>query len=199
MKWRLIFQCVLAKFSYRTYRKFNWQFAKLCAYIISKWNIKWRLVFQCAFTSCCCMQIYVDEASRSRKLLHNGLTVEMSSSCNFSARASPSYEGSEPSQAGALQFSSWNWALIKYYKEISKFSTSIMNITNSNQLYDHLPYASHYKPQLVFFFTQFSLWLRLILQTIYVLKKEILHFLSSKSAAYKQERLQNSKLHYLLL
>ena len=99
MKWRLIFQCVLAKFSYRTYRKFNWQFAKLCAYIISKWNIKWRLVFQCAFTSCCCMQIYVDEASRSRKLLHNGLTVEMSSSCNFSARASPSYEGSELSQA----------------------------------------------------------------------------------------------------
>ena len=32
--------------------------------------------------------------------------------------------------------------------------------------------------------------LRLILQTIYVLKREILHFLSSKSAAYKQERLQ---------
>ena len=43
---------------------------------------------------------------------------------------------------------------------------------------------------LYFFFTQFSLWLRLILQTIYVLKVEILHFLSSKSAAYKQEQLQ---------
>ena len=40
------------------------------------------------------------------------------------------------------------------------------------------------------FFAQFSLGLRLILQTIYVLKMEILHFLSSKSAAYKQERLQ---------
>ena len=48
----------------------------------------------------------------------------------------------------------------------------------------------HYKPRLVYFFTQFSLWLRLILQTIYVLKMEILHFSSSKSAAYKQERLQ---------
>ena len=59
------------------YRKFNWEFAKLCAYIISKWNIKWRLVFQCVSTSCCCMQLYVDEASRSRKLLHNGLTVDM--------------------------------------------------------------------------------------------------------------------------
>ena len=54
----------------------------------------------------------------------------------------------------------------------------------------YLPYARHYKPRLVLYFTQFSLWLRPILQTIYVLKMEILHFLSSKSAAYKQERLQ---------
>ena len=54
----------------------------------------------------------------------------------------------------------------------------------------HIPYARHYKPRLVFFFTQFSLWLGLILQTIYVLKMEILQFLSSKSAAYKRERLQ---------
>ena len=53
-----------------------------------------------------------------------------------------------------------------------------------------LPYARHYKPRFVFFFTQFSLQLRLILQTIYVLKTEILHFLSLKSAAYKRERLQ---------
>ena len=53
-----------------------------------------------------------------------------------------------------------------------------------------IPYARHYKPRLVIFFTQFSLQLRLILQTIYVLKTEILHFLSLKSAAYKRERLQ---------
>ena len=59
----------------QTYRKFNWEFAKLCAYIISKWNIKWRLVFQCVSTSCCCMQLYVDEASRSRKLSHNGFKL----------------------------------------------------------------------------------------------------------------------------
>ena len=53
-----------------------------------------------------------------------------------------------------------------------------------------IPYARHYKPRLVFFFTHFSLRLRLVLQTIYVLKTEILHFLRLKSAAYKQERLQ---------
>ena len=53
-----------------------------------------------------------------------------------------------------------------------------------------LPYTRHYKPRLVFFFTQFSIQLRLILQKIYVLKTEILHFLSIKSAVYKQERLQ---------
>ena len=53
-----------------------------------------------------------------------------------------------------------------------------------------LPYACHYKPRLVFIFNQFSHWLRLILQTIDVLKMEILHFLSSKSVAYKRERLQ---------
>ena len=36
--------------------------------------------------------------------------VEMSSSWNFPAQASTSYEGSKPSRAGALQFSSWNGA-----------------------------------------------------------------------------------------
>jgi len=63
-------------------------------------------------------------------------------------------------------------------------------LANCKQRLHNIPYARHYKPRLVFFFTQFSLWLRLILQTIYVLKVEILHFLSSKSAAYKRERLQ---------
>ena len=53
-----------------------------------------------------------------------------------------------------------------------------------------IPYARHYKPRLVYFFYPISLCLRLILQTIYVLKMEILHFLSLKSAAYKRERLQ---------
>ena len=61
---------------------------------------------------------------------------------------------------------------------------------NYKNLTSELPYARHYKPRLVFFFTQFSIQLRLILQTIYVLKTEILHFLSQKSAAYKRERLQ---------
>ena len=68
----------------------------------------------------------------------------------------------------------------EYYEE--------MGIRPPKGLY--LPYARHYKPRLIFFFTQFSLQLRLILQTIYVLKTEILHFLSLKSAAYKRERPQ---------
>ena len=70
-------------------------------------------------------------------------SLEMSSSWNFPARASPSYEGSEPSRAGALQFPSWNRAEIflspiKNYNQISPFSYSIMIITNSNQLHYHL-------------------------------------------------------------
>jgi hypothetical protein len=47
-------------------------------------------------------------------------------------------------------------------------------------LKNSLSYARHYKLRLVFLFTQFSLWLRLILQTIYVLKMELLHFLKLK-------------------
>ena len=37
----------------------------------------------------------------------------------------------------------------------------------------NLPYARHFKPRLVFFFTHFSLRLRLILKTIYALNKEM--------------------------
>ena len=47
-------------------------------------------------------------------------------------------------------------------------------------LKNSLPYARHYKLRLVFLFTQFSLWLQLILQTIYVLKMELLHFFKLK-------------------
>ena len=59
--------------------------------------------------------------------------LEMSFSWNFPARASPSYE--DPSKAEP----SWNFfeALIKNYNQISKFSTSIMIMTD-NQLHDHL-------------------------------------------------------------
>ena len=64
----------------------------------------------------------------------------MISSWNFPAHVSPSYEGSEPSQAELEHFNFWAEtelkALIKNYSQISKFSTSI--ITNSNQLHDHL-------------------------------------------------------------
>ena len=43
-----------------------------------------------------------------------------------------------------------------------------------------LKYLYHYKLRLVFFFTHFSLRLRLRLQTIYVLKTEILNFFKLK-------------------
>ena len=62
--------------------------------------------------------------------------------------------------------------------------------------FTHLPYGRHYKPRLVFLFIQFSLWLRLILQTIYVLKMKILHFSSSKSTAYNRERLMMARVRY---
>ena len=63
--------------------------------------------------------------------------------------------------------------------EAPDFLTNIIYHTRAN--------ISH---GLYLFFTLFSLWLPPILQTIYVLKIEILHFLSSKSMAYEHERLQ---------
>ena len=57
------------------------------------------------------------------------------------------------------------------YKCLSKNSHG--DNEGSIQLYSELifvPYARHYKPRLVFIFTHFSLRLRLIIQTIYVLK-----------------------------
>ena len=69
-------------------------------------------------------------------------SLEMGSSWNFPARASPSYESSELSWAeprsGTSIFelkSSWNFFM--NYNQISQFSTSIMIITNSNQLHDN--------------------------------------------------------------
>jgi hypothetical protein len=43
-------------------------------------------------------------------LIWDHYLLVMSSSWNFPAWAEPSYEGSEPSRAGALQFPSWNRA-----------------------------------------------------------------------------------------
>ena len=79
----------------------------------------------------------------------------------------------------------WNdtaWKMRTYMTSVLEYQFWIYKI--------RIPYARHYKPRLIFFFTQFSLQLRLILQTIYVVKTEILHFLSLKSAANKRERLQ---------
>ena len=52
----------------------------------------------------------------------------------------------------------------------------------------HIPYARHYNPRFVLFLAHFSFSLRFILQTTYVLKTKILHFLSLKSAVYIRER-----------
>ena len=52
-----------------------------------------------------------------------------------------------------------------------------------------VPYAPHYNPRFVYFLPPFYIEERFILQTIYVLKTNILHFLSLKSAVYTRERL----------
>ena len=65
-----------------------------------------------------------------------------------------------------------------------------------------IPYARHYKPRLVqlfftTFFTAVHIVVGLILQTIYVLNKEILQFLGLKSAVYNQERVIMARLRHL--
>ena len=67
----------------------------------------------------------------------------MSSSWNFSAQAESRYEGSEPSQAGALQFPSWNRAdnTDNMYVKNSKFLTYFPILClyhDSNQFHAHL-------------------------------------------------------------
>ena len=52
-----------------------------------------------------------------------------------------------------------------------------------------LPYTHHYNPRFVYFLPHFYIEERFILQTTYVLKTEILRFLSLKSAVYTQDRL----------
>jgi hypothetical protein len=58
------------------------------------------------------VQRTVKKAVKTSVCFTFGYLLEMSLSWNFPARASPSYEGFEPSRAGALQFSSWNRAEI---------------------------------------------------------------------------------------
>ena len=67
-----------------------------------------------------------------------------------------------------------------------------------------IPYAHHYKPRLVYFFTPFFtavyILQRLVSQTIYVLlNEEILQFLSLKSAVYNQERVIMARGRYIFL
>ena len=58
----------------------------------------------------------------------------MSPSWNFPARAEPSFEGSEPSLAGAFQFSSWNRA-DSMEANFSNFPILLL-YHDFNQLYD---------------------------------------------------------------
>ena len=51
------------------------------------------------------------------------------------------------------------------------------------------PYARHYSPRSVFFLPPFYIEERFILQTKYVLKMGIVHFLSLKSAGYSGARM----------
>ena len=54
----------------------------------------------------------------------------------------------------------------------------------------NIPYAHHFNPRIVYFWPPFHIEEQFILQTVYGLKTEILHFLSLKSAVYIQERFQ---------
>ena len=87
----------------------------------------------------------INKAEKVKISIIKGYVLEMSSSWNFSARASPSYEESEPSRAelGHFNFRAENElkifsSLIKNYNQISQFYTNIMIITNSNQLHKHI-------------------------------------------------------------
>ena len=72
----------------------------------------------------------------------------------------------------------------------------------------HIPYACHYNPRFVYFFTPFfpAVYIeeRFILQTIYVLKTEILHFFKTKirglytRAVTDQERVIVARVRYVL-
>ena len=89
---------------------------------------------------------------------------------------------------------------VKSRKCVTNYVVGIVqNIFISVEFVNKVPYARHYKPRLVIFFTQVSLWLRLMLQTSYVLKKEILQFLSLKSAASNRERLMMARVRYINL
>ena len=66
----------------------------------------------------------------------------------------------------------------------------------------YIMYARHYKPRLVFFllpfFTVAYIVERLVLQTNYVLYKEICQFLSLKSAVSNQERVIMACVRYMI-
>ena len=96
---------------------------------------------------------------------------------------------------GPYFFMSVPWDYCRTFKkDESQFQKRILltnflfPCNNFCALFD-IPYARHYNPRFVFFLAHFSFSLRFILQTIYVLKMEILHFLSLKSAVYTRELL----------
>ena len=69
------------------------------------------------------------------------ISLEMSSSWNFPAQASPSYEVSSSSEPELGHFNFWAETELKFFWEVQsnfQISTSIMIITNSNQLHDNL-------------------------------------------------------------
>ena len=96
--------------------------------------------------------------------------------------------------AGKYDFSagssSGSWINMLSTKRIfSKFFPYRVN-ENHGQLLARIPYARHYNPRFVYFLPHFYIEVRFILQTTYVLKMDILHFLSLKSAVYNWERFQ---------
>ena len=63
----------------------------------------------------------------------------------------------------------------------------------------HILYVRHYNRRFVYSLPHFWFSLQFILQTIYVLKTEILHFSSLKSAVYTQERVIVVRVWYICI
>jgi hypothetical protein len=83
--------------------------------------------------------------------------------------------------------------LISVLKVIPRFHKEFY-VTEEITFSLYIPYTHHYNPWFVYFlphfFTAVYIVERLVLQTIYVLNREILQFLGLKTAVYNQERFQ---------
>ena len=101
--------------------------------------------------------------------------------------------------SGALELSTVRYVMILFalaFKKLSQYNFKDEIIFSIFLIQNDIPHARHYNLLFVLFLPHFSFSLRFTLQTIYVLKTEILHFLSLKSTVYTRERLLISGLQW---